>query len=214
MRLILFLLCSCFLVHAADSPTTFGSREVRYRLQPSDVLDIQYRYTPQFNQTVSVQPDGFVTLQMGGDLKLGGLTLSEAQAAIVRAAGERLKDPEIAISLKDFQKPYFVVGGEVEKPGRFEMRGTVTALEAIQIAGGLKSMSAKHSQVILFRGHDSTTAETRVINLKQLLEHPDTREDVDLRPGDMLVVPQNRVSKIERYIKWANVGMYVNPMGF
>ena len=213
MRYLLLILCSCLLAQAGDTPK-FASRDARYRLQPSDVLDIQYRYTPQFNQTVSVQPDGYVTLQMGGDLKVGGLTLADAQAAILQAAGTRLKDPEIALSLKDFQKPYFVVGGEVEKPGRFEMRGNVTALEALQIAGGLKNLSAKHSQVILFRGHDSETAETRVINIKQLLEHPDTREDVDLHPGDMLVVPQNRVSKIERYIKWVNVGMYMNPAGY
>ena len=45
-------------------------------LQPNDVIELQYRYTPEYNQTVSIQPDGFVTLQLLGDLKISGLTLT------------------------------------------------------------------------------------------------------------------------------------------
>ena len=53
---------------------TFGTEE-RYVLHPGDVLDIQYRYTPEFNQTVTVQPDGFISLEIGGDLKVAGHNL-------------------------------------------------------------------------------------------------------------------------------------------
>src|SRR5208282_37084 len=102
-------------------------------------------------QTVTVQPDGFVTLQIVGDLKLQGLTLEQLTAAILEKAAQRLNDPEVTIVLRYFEKPYFVVGGEVGAPGRFEMRGAVTALQAIQMAGGFKTASAKYSQVLLFR---------------------------------------------------------------
>jgi polysaccharide export outer membrane protein len=193
---------------ALAQPGGFSERDPRYRIEPTDVLEIHYRYTPEFDQTVTVQPDGFVTLQIVGDLKLQGLTLDQVKAALLEKASLRLKDPEITLILKDFEKPYFVVGGEVEKPGRFEMRGQVTALQAIAIAGGFKNASAKHSQVILFRRVGPDLAKTEILDLKAAMK-PSAKEALaDLRPGDMLIVPQNTVSKIERFIKWANIGMY------
>ncbi|MGC2107978.1 MAG: polysaccharide biosynthesis/export family protein, partial [Candidatus Korobacteraceae bacterium] len=84
---------------------SFSERDPRYRLQPTDVVEVHYRYTPEFDQTVTVQPDGFVTLQIVGDLKLQGLTLDQTKAAILEKASSRLKDPEITIVLKDFEKP-------------------------------------------------------------------------------------------------------------
>ena len=146
--------------------STFSEHDPRYRLQPSDVLEIHYRYTPEFDQTVTVQPDGFVTLQIVGDLKLQALTVEQAKASILEKASLRLKDPEVTLVLKDFEKPYFVVGGEVANPGRFEMRGTITAVQAIAMAGGFKTASAKHSQVILFRRVGPDLANTQILNLK------------------------------------------------
>src|SRR2546421_11385934 len=67
--------------------------EERYRLQPGDVFEVQFRYSPEFNQTVTVQPDGYVSLEIGGDLKVAGLTIEQAHRAILKKAGERLQDP-------------------------------------------------------------------------------------------------------------------------
>src|SRR5258705_1088621 len=96
--------------------------EERYRLQPGDVLEVQFRYTPEFNQTVTVQPDGYISLEIGGDLKVAGFTIEETRLAILRQANKRLHDPVATIVLKEFQKPYFVVSGEVAQPGTIEMR--------------------------------------------------------------------------------------------
>ena len=189
----------------------FSERDPRYRLQPTDVVEIHYRYTPEFDQTVTVQPDGFVTLEIVGDLKLQTLTLEQAKTAILEKASQRLKDPEVTLVLKEFEKPYFMVGGEVANPGRFEMRGSITAIQAIAMAGGFKTASAKHSQVILFRRVGADLAQTKILDLKAAMstKHPEPLSD--LRSGDLLIVPQNRVSKIERFVKWVNVGMYANP---
>lgn len=192
----------------------FSERDSRYRLQPTDVLEIHYRYTPEFDQTVTVQPDGFATLQIVGDLKLQGLTLDQLRAIVLEKASLRLRDPEITLVLKDFEKPYFVVGGEVANPGKFEMRGQVTAVQAIAIAGGFKAASAKHSQVILFRRVGPDLAETQILNLKAAMSTSAKEPLSDLRPGDMLIVPQNLVSKIERFVKWGNYGIYANPWVF
>lgn len=190
----------------------FAERDSRYRLQPSDSLELHYRYTPEYDQAVTVQPDGYITLQIVGDLKVQGLTLDEAKAAILVRAGQRLKDPEITLALKDFERPYFVVGGEVKNPGRFEMRGQVTAVEAIAIAGGFNSASALHSQVILFRRVGQDLARTQLLNLKAAMSQSSNEPLAVLHSGDVLIVPQNRVSKLERIVKWGSWGVWVNPL--
>jgi polysaccharide biosynthesis/export protein len=187
----------------------FSDHAPTYKLQPSDVVEIDYRYTPEFNQTVTVQSDGFASLQLIGNLKLQGLTLDQMKSALLEKASTRLKDPEVTLVLKEFERPYFVVGGQVEKPGRFELHGTVTALEAIAIAGGFKSDKAKHSQVVLFRKAGADTFSTRIIDLKAAMTGSANELNIDLHSGDMLMVPQNQISKIERIIKMVNVGAYI-----
>ena len=204
----LFLSAAMF---AQEKAPTFATRTPRYCLAPDDVISVQYRYTPEFNQTASLQPDGFVSLQVVGNVQLGGLTLDEAHDAILKAASVRLQDPEITVALTDYRKPYFTVAGEVANPGRKELRGRVTAVEAIAMAGGLKSERAKHSQVILFRRVNQDMAETKVLNIKEIMTHAHLNEDVELTPGDLLLVPQNNISKIERFVRWVNVGMFLNP---
>src|SRR3954468_21085929 len=65
----------------------------RYRLQPGDVLEVQFRYSPEFNQTVTVQPDGFIAMEIGGDLKVAGLTVEQTKEAILKQATTRLQEP-------------------------------------------------------------------------------------------------------------------------
>lgn len=214
MRIIAFLsLLTLIVADAIFSQTAgFADRDPRYRLQPTDVLEVHYRYTPEFDQTVAVQPDGHVSLQIVGDVKVQGLTVEEAKAEILAKAALRLREPEITLVLKEFEKPYFVVGGEVTNPGRFEMRGQLTALQAVAMAGGFKTLSAKHSQVILFRRVGPDLAKTELLDLKRVMDPSAPSEPLaDLHSGDLLIVPQNRVSKIERFIKWSNIGFYVAP---
>lgn len=202
----------CFTTLAQTVPPTLGhyERDPRYMLNPGDVVEVQYRYTPEYNQTVTIQPDGFVSLQIVGDVKMGGLNLKQARTAILDKAIVRLKDPEITLILREFQKPYFVVAGEVAQPGKFEMREKVTALQAVMLAGGFKD-SAKASQLVLFRKINSTTAEVKVLNLKDIKRTDMLENDLELQPGDMLLVPRNTFTKITRYMKLVNLGVYFNP---
>ena len=182
----------------------------RYRLQPGDVLEVQYRYSPEFNQTVTVQPDGYITLEIGGDLKVAGFTIEETRQAILRQASKRLRDPVATIVLKEFQKPYFVVAGEVATPGKIEMRERVTAIQAIMLAGGMKE-TAKSSQVVVFRQINSDVAEVKVVNLKSIRRTSDLENDLTLQAGDMVFVPRDRISKIERFMKLASVAAFIAP---
>ncbi len=206
------LLTVPLVAHAQDQrpPRLTTVTEERYRLQPGDVLEIQYRYSPEFNQTVTVQPDGYITLEVGGDLKVAGMTVDQTRQAILKKASTRLQDPIATIILKEFQKPYFVVAGEVAQPGKIEMRERVTAIQAIMLAGGMKE-SAKSSQVVVFRKINSDIAEVKLLNLKTIRRTSDLENDLTLQPGDMVFVPRDKISKIERFMRLASVAAFMAP---
>lgn len=81
------------------------------------------------------------------------------------------------------------------------------------MAGGLTE-KAKHSQVVLFRRVSSQWTEAKVLNVKKMLNAKDLQEDLFVHPGDMLFVPQNRLSKIARFIPNSGVTAYMNPASF
>jgi polysaccharide biosynthesis/export protein len=185
----------------------FGSqRYPRYELRADDVLDISFEFTPELNQTVSIQPDGYITLREVGDVHVAGLTVPEITETIRTAYGKILQNPAIAIVLKDFEKPYFVIGGEVGRPGKYELRGDTTVTDAIAVAGGFNS-SAKHSQVVLFRRVSRDLYEARLINVKKMLKSRDLSEDAHLKPGDTLFVPQSYLSKIRQFVPNPGIGL-------
>jgi polysaccharide export outer membrane protein len=190
-----------------------GERRPLYRLRKSDVLEISFTFAPEFNQTVTVQPDGFIVLRGLEELYAEGATLVEVREAIATGYAGMLHDPEVTVVLKDFDKPYFLAGGEVTRPGKYELRGDTTVTEAVAIAGGLNGQ-AKHSQVVLFRRVSDKLVETHVLNLKQMLNSRNVAEDIHLRPGDLVYVPQNTISKIRRYLPIPNLSMYWNPSQF
>jgi polysaccharide export outer membrane protein len=194
-------------------PAFGGERHPLYRLTKSDVIDANFTFSPDFNQSLTVQPDGFVVLRGAGTIFAEGLTLPQLQLSMSDAYRGFLHDPEITLTLKDFDKPYFLASGEVARPGKYELRGDLTVNEAIAIAGGF-TQQARHSQVVLFRRVSSDLAETHVLDLKQMLDSRDLREDMHLRPGDFIFVPQSRISKIRKFVPTNSLSWYMNPMQF
>jgi len=211
--LICAVLLSTIAVGAYGQSPTLGvfGRDDRYTLNSGDVLDIQFRYTPEFNQTVTIQPDGYISLEIGGDLKVAGKNLTQVRALILSKARERLASPELNVILKEFQKPYVVVAGEVAQPGKIEVREKMTAIQAVLMSGGFKD-SAKSSQIVVFRKLNADTAEVKILNFKNLKKTSDLENDLTLQPGDMILVPRNRFSKIERYVRLATVASIFNPL--
>jgi polysaccharide biosynthesis/export protein len=189
---------------------TLQQRDPRYRICASDVIALAFPMTPEFDQTQTVQPDGFVSLMGVGDVHLQGLTTRESVDTVRAAYSSVLNDPIVTIELKEFNKPYFIVGGQVSKPGKYDLRGYTTAAEAVAIAGGFNE-SAKHSQVLLFRRVNDDWLEVKPLDLKRILQGHDVNEDAAIRPGDMLFVPQNLFSKIKRFIPVTTMGTYFQP---
>jgi len=186
-------------------------RAPRYQVRSSDVLKISFPITPEFDQTVMIQPDGYITLRAAGDLYVEGKTLPEVIDAIKRTYSNVLHDPLIDVLLTDFEKPYFIAGGQVEKPGKYDLRGDTTVAEAVQIAGGFTEKS-KHSKVVIYRREPDGWLKVSQLDMKKMLSQNDLTEDVHLHPGDLIYVPQNNLSKIKSFIPSTGLGMSIPVM--
>lgn len=197
---------------ATDRPV-LQRRNPLYQLCHGDTLDLAFPFTPEFNQTVTVHPDGFITLSGLGDLYVLGKTVPELRELFKTAYAKILHDPIINVVLKDFEKPYFVAGGMIGHPGKYELRGDTTLTQAIAIAGGFNE-SSKHSQVLLFRRVSNDWAEVKVVDVKKMFKVGNLTEDVHLQPGDMFFVPQNQISKVRKYIPFPSTGMFLDPTKF
>jgi polysaccharide export outer membrane protein len=190
--------------------SSFADRLPRYQLRSGDAFELSFQFSPEFDQTVSVQPDGFITLRGVGEMNVAGLTVPELKKRLEDEYGAFLNKPEIFVVLRDFDKPYFIATGMVARPGKYELRGDVTVIEGIAMAGGLNEKS-KHSQVVLFRKASNDWFEAKVLNVKEMLASKDLSEDLHLKPGDIVYVPQNRISKIKPFIPSTGMGIYATP---
>jgi polysaccharide export outer membrane protein len=165
--------------------------DVRYRLRTGDVVELNFPFVPTFNHTIAIQPDGYVTLHALGALRVDGLTVPELTETLRAKYASILRDPVITVAIREFEKPYFIVGGEVERPGKYDLRGETTVMQAVAIAGGLKDRS-KHSEAALFRRLPGGSFEAETLDLKKMLKEAQLHADLRLEPGDMLFIPRGR----------------------
>jgi polysaccharide export outer membrane protein len=184
----------------------FSQRHPRYEIRPGDIFDVDFGYTPEFNQTVTVQPDGYVSLRNVGDVYVVGKTVPQVTDDLRNAYGKILNHPMLSVVLKDFEKPYFIADGQIGHPGKYELRDDTTLVQAVAMAGGFLS-SAKHSQVVLYRRVSDQWAHAMLIDVKKMQSEHNLSEDVHLQPGDMLYVPKNRLSKVMPFIPTSNLSM-------
>src|ERR1700722_3214636 len=196
----------CITATLGQQPSQLMSRDQPYRLQPSDVLELEYEFTPEYNQTATVEPDGSLRLKLVGYVKVAGLSLDEATAAIKAKASVPLNHPELTLTLKEYVKPHFTVYGEVARPGIYDIHGKVTLLQAVAMSGGVKDIS-KQTKVLLVRQVNAEFASVKVMNTKFLSSEKGVQEDVTLQPNDMLIVPKNLLGKIEPYVRVASQGL-------
>lgn len=188
----------------------------RYRLHTGDTLILEYRLSPELNQSVTIGPDGFVDLNVAGGVKLAGMTMFEARELILKLDSVRLNAPELNLELKDFQHPYVVVAGQVLNPRSVEMREDMTAIQAVMLAGGFKD-SAKETKIVVFRRLNSKTdmAEVRVLNLHRIKKTSQLEQDLQLEAGDIIYVPENLATQFGKIMRIPNFSMSSGvPLGF
>jgi polysaccharide export outer membrane protein len=160
-----------------------------YQLRSGDVLELNFPFVPDFNQTMTVRPDGFITLHALGALRVEGMTIPELTARLRTEYNSILLDPVVTIELKEFEKPYFIVAGEVEKPGKYDLRGETTLTQAVAVAGGPKER-AKQSQAVLFQRLPTGDFKATKLDLNKMLKDADLNRDLRLKPGDVVFIPR------------------------
>lgn len=196
-----------------SSHPEFQQRYPRYEIQREDVLALSFPLSPELNQTVTVQPDGFINLQSAGALRVQGMTIPQMIDALKKAYAGVLHDPIINVDLKDFQKPFFTASGQVGRPGKYDLRSDITVAEALAIAGGMTP--AAKTQIFLFHRTLNNWYEVEKINMKEILKGKKVSEDATLRPGDMIYVPEKFIDNFKKYVPYSvNGGTYLQPSPF
>ncbi len=180
----------------------------RYLLKSNDVLTLAFRFTPELDQEVAVQPDGFVQLKELPDaIHVQDLSVPEATEAIRKAYSTKLHDPIIIVVLKEFDKPFFIVSGAVNTPGKFELRGRPTVMEAVAMAGGFDH-TARHSQIVLMRRYSKDLVQATMVDLRQVTKGNELKKDLVVQPGDTIFVPKSAFSKFDRFLPSSSVSAY------
>jgi polysaccharide export outer membrane protein len=186
--------------HDSNQPA-LQQRNPRYQVHREDILSISFPLSPEFDQPkVMVQPDGYVNLQGVGSVYIQGMTLPEVIEAFKKAYSATLHEPIIDVDLVDFQRPFFLVSGQVNKPGEFDLRHDTTVSEAIATAGGF-SATAK-TQVFLYHRVSADWVEVKKLSVKDILNGKNVNEDAQLSPGDMIFVPEKFITKFRKYVPY------------
>jgi protein involved in polysaccharide export with SLBB domain len=169
---------------------TWAQDEPSYRIYPGDELDVTAPSAPELNKTVTVQPDGRIIVPLIEPQMAGGRTAAELEQSLSAAYSAVLLRPGVQVVVKAQPLKVFV-GGQVAKPGVYDMPGDLDALRAIVEAGGFVSGAKRSAVVIIRRSHDGQPM-MRTVDF----EHPNGRTDlVPLRRFDVIFVPRTGLAK-------------------
>lgn len=159
-----------------------------YRLGRGDKLRVEVYKDTYLSQSLQIRPDGKITLPLVGDLVASGLTPIELRDRIAASLKEYVANPVVTVIVVEVTEPVVYVLGEVNQPGSIALRGPVTVLQALAMAGGFKDFANPKGIRILRRSAaDATRIETIAFNYKNALKAD--APIVYLQSGDTVVVP-------------------------
>jgi len=138
------------------------------------------------------------------------MSASELAEAVKIAYRGILHDPIINVNISDYQKPRFTVSGQVAKPGQYELRADITITEALAVAGGMTTQTAK-SQVFLLHRTSKEWYQVQKVDIGAIQKGKDMKADVFLKPNDMIFVPEKFISNFRKYVPYgAAIGAYLS----
>jgi polysaccharide export outer membrane protein len=157
-----------------------------FRLGPEDVIEVVVWDNPALSRTVPIRPDGMISLPLVDDVVATGLTPMQLRDLLAARIGRYVPKASVSVIVQQVHSPKIVVMGEVVKPGRFELTGPTTVLEAIALAGGFTEF-ASSSRVDLLRPSGAEVARYHLD--RDRLTDAKGRLNVWLSPGDVVLVP-------------------------
>jgi polysaccharide export outer membrane protein len=196
--LVVALACSLGLGACAGSPppppaaTEVGASAPDYVIGPGDALSIFVYRAPEFNADLPVRPDGRLTLPLVEDIEAAGRTPTQLARQIEARLRDYVREPSVTVMVRSFVGPtsrQVRIVGEAAQPKAIPYREGMTVLDVMIEAGGLTRYAAGNRAEIVRRGPDGTQQAFRV-RLSDLLRDGDISQDVPMRPGDTLIIPQ------------------------
>jgi polysaccharide export outer membrane protein len=155
-----------------------------YRLGAEDVVEILVFHEPEFSRVEPVRPDGMITVPQLGDVKAAGKTARELEPIIAEALAKRITAPMVTVTVKEVNAPRVYILGEVARPGTYQLRGVMSVLQGLALAGGLTEF-ADGDDITVLRQTSAGKEERLRFNYGAAV-----RGDMfDLQAGDTVIVP-------------------------
>ncbi len=217
---LIFSFSACTPSIVPKSPTSVGAPGTElgqvgptlmkeYVIQPGDELDVKFFYNADLNESITVRPDGRISLQLVGETMAAGLTPQTLTNILTKEYDRELKRPDITVIVRSFGARVYV-DGEVEKPGELELNGPLTVMQAISRAEGATEKAWQEALVI--RRIQGKQPLIIPVDINAVLTGTDFTQDIGLMPFDIVYVPQSPIANVNQ---WVHQYIRANiPIGF
>jgi polysaccharide export outer membrane protein len=172
------------------APASLASSDYSYLIGPLDTLNISVWRNPDLSTTVPVRPDGKVSVPLVEDLQALGKNPSQLARDIEKAMSKFIREPVVTVLVTQFNGPYgeqIRVVGEAAKPQALPYRQQMTLLDVMIAVGGLTDFADGNNASVL-RASEGRQYRVR---LKDLVRRGDVSANIDMKPGDVLIIPQS-----------------------
>jgi len=187
----------------AQTNTSANAPDAGYRIRQGDKLSVKFLYHPELTDTaLVVRPDGFISLQLIEDVKAEGLTVSQLKKHLEKAYEEILLTPVITVTLVEYVPPRVFIGGQINKPGRYDLRDAQTLIQVIFLAGGF-TRDANRRMVLHARPNETGSRDWQFqsTNVLKILSRNGEEKDILLQDGDYIFIPDSKISQINKAIE-------------
>lgn len=185
------LLGACSSTSYPPAPTTAATPDYKYVIGPLDVINIVVWRNPELSMSVPVRPDGRISTPLVEDVPALGKNPAELARELEKALSKFIRDPVVTVIVNNFNGPsneQIRIIGEAAKPQAVPYRQNMTLLDVMIVVGGLTDF-ADGNKAVLVRG--SEKGKQYRVRLGDLVRRGDISANVDVRPGDVLIIPQS-----------------------
>ena len=185
-------LAGCSLTPAyPPAPTFAATPDYRYVIGTGDSVSVMVWRNPELSMTVPVRPDGRLTMPLVEDLMALGRTPTELARDIERELAKYVREPIVTVIVSGASGPFseqIRILGEASRPQAIPYRQDMTLLDLMIMTGGITDF-ADGNKTVLVRGKEQGKMYT--VRVNDLLKRGDISANVDLKPGDVLIIPQS-----------------------
>jgi polysaccharide export outer membrane protein len=176
-----------------------SNKRAVYRISPGDQLALKFYYHPELNTEAWVRPDGFISLELIGEIKAAGQTPTSLDSLVEFRYERYIKQPEAVVIVKNSAAQKVFVGGEVQKPQMLTLNGDLSLIGSIFQAEGFKP-SANPSKVILLRNDPQRGPMILRVDVKSALQGRNPEANLPLQPYDVVYVPKSGIAKADLFV--------------